>query len=304
MNPAVSIIVPAYNAEKTLGRCLDSVAMQSFRDFEVLIIDDGSKDATGKMADDYSSRDSRFKVIHKKNGGVAAARQDGIDRVCGEYTLFVDSDDYIMPEMLQELYQSAIDQQADLVICDFHLIRNDKIEYWNQRPVSMGWEQLIGAMFYFCPLWNKMIRTSCFRNHGIRFVEGINAGEDQLFLLKVLACNPDIKAVYVNKPFYQYDLTQNNNSISNTGVSAEERLLPLFIFRNEYDITPVQAAFDNAILHIAYDYLKRPDLCQDFKKDFGPLKKNIKTARGLPIHTKVLVLLRLKGIRIPVGRKK
>lgn len=304
MNPAISIIVPAYNAEKSLRRCLDSIAGQSFRDFEVLIIDDGSKDATGTIADEYAARDGRFTVLHKQNGGVAAARQDGIDHVSGAYTLFVDSDDYILSDTLQELYDAATSEKADLVICDFNLIRNDKVEYWNQQPTSMKWEQLLGDMFYLCPLWNKLIHTSCFRDHGVRFIEGINAGEDHLFILKILACNPLIRVAYVGKALYQYDLTQNSCSITNVGISAEQRLLPLVLFRKEYDITPAQASFDKAVLHIAYDYLKRPDLCPDFKRDFGPFKQNIKAAKGLPLHVKVLVLLKLHGISVPIGRLK
>ena len=290
------IIIPAYNAEKAFIRCLDSISGQTFHDFEVLIIDDGSQDATGRIADEYASRDSRFSVLHKKKGGVAAARQDGIDRVRGEYTLFVDSDDYILPDMLQRMYQSAIREGADLVICDFNLIRNERVEYWNQQPASMTWEHLLGAMFYLCPLWNKLIRTTCFREPGIRFVEGINAGEDHLFILKVLACNPQIKAAYVGEAFYQYDLTQNNSSITNIGISAEQRLLPLVLFQKEYDTTPAQADFDKAILHIAYDYLKRPDLSPDFKRVFYPFRKNILAAKGLPLHVKVLVMLKLHGI--------
>lgn len=296
MKPAISIIIPAYNAEKSFIRCLDSISGQTFHNFEVLIIDDGSQDATGRIADDYASRDSRFSVLHKKNGGVAAARQDGIERVRGEFTLFVDSDDYILPDMLQRMYQSAIQKGADLVICDFNLIRNEKVEYWNQQPPSMTWEHLLGAMFYLCPLWNKLIRTSCFREPGIRFVEGINAGEDHLFILKVLACNQQIKAAYVGEAFYQYDLTQNNTSITNIGINAEQRMLPLVLFQKEYDTTPAQAAFDNAILHIAYDYLKRPDLSPDFKRVFYPFRKNIQAAKGLPLHVKVLVMLKLHGI--------
>ena len=301
MTPAISIIVPAYNAEKSLRRCLDSIAGQSFQDYEVLIIDDGSKDATGTIADDYSSRDNRVKVLHKQNGGVAAARQDGINHVSGEYTLFVDSDDYILSDTLQEMYSAATSQKADLVICDFNLIRNNKVEYWKQQPTSVKWEHLLGDMFYLCPLWNKLIRTSCFRDHGIHFIEGINAGEDHLFVLKILACNPSIRTAYVGKALYQYDLTQNNCSITNVGISAGQRLLPLVLFRDEYDITPAQASFDKAILHIAYDYLKRPDLCPDFKRDFGPFKHNIKVAKGLPFHVKVLVQLKLHGIPVPVG---
>lgn len=302
MTPAISIIIPAYNAEKTLQRCLNSIVAQSFQDFEVLIINDGSQDSTGQIADDYASRDDRFSVLHKKNGGVAAARQDGIDRVRGEYTLFVDSDDYILPDMLQRMHQSAMQEKADLVICDFKLIRGSQVEYWKQQPASLKWEHLLGATFYLCTLCNKLFRTSCYREPGIRFLEGINAGEDHLFTLRFLACNPGIKAAYVGEAFYNYDLTQNTGSITNTGITAKQRMFPLVLFQKEYDVTPAQAAFDNAVLHIAYDYLKRPDLSPDFKDVFGPFRKNIQAAKGLPLHVKVLVMLKLHGVSIPINR--
>ncbi|MBQ9310953.1 MAG: glycosyltransferase family 2 protein [Bacteroidales bacterium] len=305
MNPAVSIIVPAYNAERHIRRCLDSISVQSFRDYEVLIIDDGSTDTTGQIADIYANQDPRFVVLHKKNGGVSAARQDGIERARGEYTLFVDSDDYISTEALHELFSAAKSNDADLVICDFTLTRKDeKTEYWHQQPDSMDRNWLIGSMLYICPICSKMIRTKCYRAHNIRFEEGINAGEDQLFFLRILAANDTIKCAYVGKALYQYDLSQNSNSISNSGVNASKRLLPLQLFRNEYDITPMQAAFDNAILHIAYDYLKRPDLCPDFKADFHSFRNNIKSAKGFPLYVKLLVLLRLHGIYISVDRLK
>lgn len=302
--PKISIIVPAFNAEHHIKRCLDSICNQTFTDFETIIIDDGSTDATGKILDEYATRDKRFRIIHKQNGGVAAARQDGIDLTKGEYTLFIDSDDYITPDTLQELYHSASTENADIVICDFNIIRGkNNIEHWHQEP-AYSHEQLTGTMLYLCSLWNKLIRSSCYRNHGIRFTEGINASEDQLFVLRLLAANNPVKATYVGKALYQYDLTQNAESITNSGVSASARLLPLRLFRDEYDITPMQSAYDNAILHIAYDYLKRPDLCPDFKADFRDFKNNIRAAKGFPIHVKLLVLLRLHGIRIPVDKLK
>lgn len=294
MKPAISIIVPAYNAAKSLQRCLDSITAQSFGDFEVILIDDGSTDGTGELADAYAARDERFVVLHKANGGVAAARQDGLDHVRGEYTLFIDADDYADPTLLQKMYHSASENHSDMVICDFKLIRRpNQIEYWNQRPVSLDRKSLIGAMFYFCALWNKLIRTRCYRENPVRFAEGINAGEDQLFILRVLARNPSFRVSYVGEALYFYDLTQNGDSISNTGVSAEQRLLPLVLFSQEFDISSVQAAYDQAILHIAYDYLRRPDLCPHFRATFAPYARNFRAARGLPFHVKALVLLHL-----------
>ena len=117
--PKVSIIVPVYKAEKYLNRCIDSILAQTFTDFELLLIDDGSPDRSGEICDEYAKKDSRIRVIHKENGGVSSARQRGLDESVGEYTMHADPDDWVEPEMLDELYKKAKEEDADMVICDF-----------------------------------------------------------------------------------------------------------------------------------------------------------------------------------------
>ena len=117
--PKVSIIVPVYKAEAYLHRCVDSILAQTFTDFELLLIDDGSPDRSGEICDEYAQKDSRIRVIHKENGGVSSARQRGLDEAVGEYTIHVDSDDWVEPNMLEELYKKAKQDDADIVICDY-----------------------------------------------------------------------------------------------------------------------------------------------------------------------------------------
>lgn len=99
-NPKVSVIVPVYNVEKLLQRCIDSILAQTFTDFELLLIDDGSKDKSGEICDEYAAKDSRIRVFHKQNGGVSTARNIGIDKAQGEWIYFVDSDDIVLPSAL------------------------------------------------------------------------------------------------------------------------------------------------------------------------------------------------------------
>ena len=117
-NPKISIIVPIYKAESTLLRCLDSLKTQTFADFEVLMVDDGSPDRCGEMIDEYAAKDVRFKAYHKSNGGVSSARQFGIDHAVGEYTIHADPDDWVEPTMLEALYGKAKEEDADMVICE------------------------------------------------------------------------------------------------------------------------------------------------------------------------------------------
>ena len=117
--PIIRIIIPVYKAEGHLHRCVDSILAQSFTDFELLLVDDGSPDGSGKICDEYAAKDSRVKVLHKQNGGVSSARQTGIENAAGEYTIHADPDDWIEPTMLEELYNKATEEDADMVMCDY-----------------------------------------------------------------------------------------------------------------------------------------------------------------------------------------
>ena len=119
MEPSVSIIVPVYNAGKTISRCVDSILKQTCRDFELLLIDDGSTDHSGAICDDYQARDSRVRVFHQQNSGVSAARNLALREAKGEYLQFVDSDDWITPDATASLLRAARDNDCDMVIADF-----------------------------------------------------------------------------------------------------------------------------------------------------------------------------------------
>ena len=127
--PLLSIIVPVYNVEKYIERCIKSILNQSFTNFELILVDDGSPDNCGKICDEYKKKDSRIKVIHKKNGGLSDARNAGIERAKGEYIAFVDSDDFINKYMYEILYKNAKKWDADISICNFKMVcENDRID--------------------------------------------------------------------------------------------------------------------------------------------------------------------------------
>ena len=117
-NPKISVIIPVYNAESTLRRCVDSVLAQTFTDFECLLINDGSKDKSGEICDEYARKDSRVKVFHKENGGVSSARNVGLDNARGEWVSFVDSDDWVEGDILESMYKTALLSGSSLVTCD------------------------------------------------------------------------------------------------------------------------------------------------------------------------------------------
>ena len=127
--PKISVIIPVYNTEKYLRRCIDSVLAQTYQDFELLLIDDGSKDSSGAICDEYASQDTRVRVFHKENGGVSSARNLGLDHARGEWITFVDADDWMADDMLQQMLDTADAEGADVVLADlaFSFSKGDDI---------------------------------------------------------------------------------------------------------------------------------------------------------------------------------
>ena len=224
----ISIIVAAYQAEKYICRSLDSIKNQTFKNYEVILVDDGSFDKTGKICDEYAVDDSRFRVIHKKNGGVSSARQAGIDSALGEFVIHVDPDDWIEPAMLEEMYECAKNTEADVVISDFFVETRKKRMYVKQKPTSLDYKSyfydLIDKLHGCC--WNKLIRRECFCKYDVKFPQNIVMCEDSYVNLK-LALNP-IKLAYLPKAFYHYDRIVNGASAVFT-VSGKKLMSQVFI---------------------------------------------------------------------------
>ena len=130
MSPAISVIIPVYNCEKYLTQCIESVLNQTFQDFELILVDDGSHDSSPDICDNFRQKDERIQVIHKPNGGVSSARNEGIKVARGEYITFVDSDDYIEEEMMEYLYGQAQEHLADIVVSGLLM------EYWDNGTIK------------------------------------------------------------------------------------------------------------------------------------------------------------------------
>ena len=175
MNNTISVIIPVYNVAEYLPACLDSILSQDHGDLEVILIDDGSRDDSGRICDDYAAADSRVRVIHQQNGGAAAAKNAGLRVATGEYLSFVDSDDYLEPNVYSYMLAALKDAGADAVHCNFREV------YQNRREDSLvnKGRNLVGSREYLvrftkdwsCPLlWNKLYKRSLFE--GVFFEEG------------------------------------------------------------------------------------------------------------------------------------
>ena len=210
MNPKVSVIVPVYNAEKTLKRCLHSIQEQSWRDLEVIVVNDGSTDASADIIREYCARDARFRWIDKENSGVSDSRNRGIRTASGQYLQFVDSDDWL-PANATELMVTAVEQHgADMAIGDYirvnnssaaekgHIPREGKItrteyaEYMMQAP----------ANFYYGVMWNKLYRTDVIRENHLSCSDELSWCEDFRFNLEYLRYIQTVAVVF--QPVYYY----------------------------------------------------------------------------------------------------
>lgn len=235
----VSVVVAVYQVERYIVKCLNSLVNQTLKDFEVLLIDDGSTDLSGSICDEFAKKDSRFKVYHKKNEGVGAARQMGLEKSIGEYIIHVDPDDWAESSMLEELYATAKREKADVVICDYFKNVDEKNScYMIQKP-NLAEKKgyfigLLGPLYGAC--WNKLVRRGCFSEFGIFFVKEMSLWEDKLLNLK-LAEQP-IKVTYLPKAFYHYFIRSDSTIRSQTKENVCSMMLCIDWLERKKDLYP------------------------------------------------------------------
>ena len=246
MKPTVSIIVPVYNAEKFLNRCVDSILGQEYRDFELILVDDGSRDMSGSICDAYAKTDERVVVIHKENSGVSDTRNQGIERAKGTYLQFVDSDDALDPDYTQNLVQAALQHNADLVIAPYWMvIPSNSSKTGNALETlqtSLGIEpeapktevhkygflpqgvysredyarRLMQqpASFYYGVLWNKLYRREIIAQNQLAFAPDVHWAEDLIFNMGYL----EHAEVFVSISEAGYHYIQNPKSLCHTQI--------------------------------------------------------------------------------------
>lgn len=213
--PEVSVIVPVYNAQKYLGKCIESILGQSFTDLELILVEDGSPDDSGKICDDYAKKDSRIKVIHKQNGGVSAARNDGLDAAAGRYVMFVDSDDTIDSHSVKTLYTALLESGSDLCAMGVRFVFEkdlNKTEYplpqtvFDVSSISEYYQMLSDSKF-FGTMCAKLFKTSVIKEHGIRFNKDFYILEDGAFVSEYLGIISSVSLV--SDCFYNYLQTED-----------------------------------------------------------------------------------------------
>lgn len=201
----ISIIVAVYNNEKYLEKCLESIINQTYQNIEILLINDGSTDTSGKICDQYIEKDSRIRVYHQNNKGVSAVRQFGIEQAKGEYSIHVDSDDWIEKNMLEEMCAVVEKDNCDILITDFFYDNGEKFQLSIDKPTTLEPYSIINDICtgkVSSGVCNKLIRHNLYNKFLISFSKGIDYGEDQLVLIQLLM-NVQ-KVSYLNKSYYYY----------------------------------------------------------------------------------------------------
>lgn len=240
--PKVSIIIPIYKAENYLENCLCSIKGQTMQEWEAILVDDGSPDSSGEICDRFSAEDSRFITIHKKNAGVGAARQTGLDNATGEYVTHADPDDWVEPDLFEETYSYAIEHHADIVLFDYYLEANGAQQICKQMPsdfdsVSVMRDLFKGKVFGSC--WSKLVRRSAFVDNNIRFREDLPLGEDTY----ITACLflHGLKIVHKEKAYYHYIRDINPQALTKVaGQSYEYDVKLRDLFNNLLQNHPCQ----------------------------------------------------------------
>ena len=216
-NPLISIIVPVYNVEKHISECIESLLNQTYQNLEIVLVDDGSTDESGKICDKFAQKDNRIKVYHKPNGGVSSARNYGLEKATGKYISFCDSDDQMTSQMIEKLFNALQEHNVKMAMCGYKQI-NDNGEKDHKKESRLYcidaendlFEIISSPELNLSAVWNKMFEASEIKK--LKFDHSISWGEDQIFVFDFLKNNKEF--FYVGEMLYVYNYKNSNLSKS------------------------------------------------------------------------------------------
>ena len=257
--PKVSVLIPVYNVEKYLEECLDSIIDQTFKDIEIICVNDGSTDSSAKILEKYKKKDNRIVIVNKENGGLPSARNAGIDAAKGEYLSFVDSDDHIKPNMIERLYNTAKETNAEIVICGANIFpENPKAIKWlydTLSPQKNYYEKCNSELLFDNPasrpfIWRTFVSKALIDRYNFRLKEDIHIGEDNAFQFRIYPKANGI-AVIPDK-LYNYRWFR------------EDSLMNSVVYKN---VEKKCLAHIKMVMHISEEWIKTGDI-ESFRKDF------------------------------------
>lgn len=302
MHPLISIIIPVYNAAKYLCRCIDSILTQSYTDFELLLIDDGSKDASGAICDAYAVKDSRVRVFHKENGGVSSARNVGLDNAQGEYITFCDADDYVGAGWL-EAYHGPMSENIDFIVQGYHRVVADVADEkllqpmrGDTKPAKQEMVKHLVTSSCFGYIWVKAFRQSLIEEHRLRFDESSSFTEDAQFIAEYLVYSTSFQIL--DKAYYYYIVPDRQKKYSGDNFYSILRVCQSF--KGLYDgCLPVEfcSRYFSYIKNGAIEYLKQGKALETFHLElYKDMVEILKFDRNLKDKVRNMLILKSRHL--------
>lgn len=295
-NKLVSIIIPVYKVEEYLHECIDAVLKQTYKNLQIILVDDGSPDSCGLICDQYKINDPRIEVIHKENGGLSSARNRGLELAQGEYISFIDSDDYVSPVFIEELVNAAEEYNSDVVCVDYTTEEQKLSCSKHSQSLILNTNDAISMLLnptgYRCFAWNKLYKKYLFEN--IRYPEG-RLYEDIVTTYELFKfCN---KIVYINSPYYYYRVRESSISTSDFSDRNYDLLYAINVvdksckksFPDAYKelhigfLTYYLAFINQMIVSRKVDQDSEKELQRDIFRSF----KNMLTSNNIPLKRKI-----------------
>ena len=294
--PQISVIVPVYNVEKYLTQCIESILSQTYQEFELLLIDDGSEDNSGSICDHYSNIDSRVHVFHKENGGVSSARNMGIEHAKGEWVCFVDSDDWIDKDTFE--YITGLWKGADFLQFGYRRTGGTASEYSYVPSKVLRYSTSVYCTkrIYHSAICGYLLKLNIIKKYKISFPNHIKYGEDQAFILKTLICSSEI--VILDRHFYNYRDREGSAMHASESISmGKDHLLViedllLFIEHNRINLPPLYLSlfrtFVMSFFWISVRSIKSVFDIVNIKRIYSNLLKSNNLSFVLPVYFRML----------------
>lgn len=301
MKSKISVIVPIYNTESYINKCIDSIIEQTYTNLEIILIDDGSTDNSGRICDEYASKDARIKVIHQQNGGMSDARNKGLDVATGEIITFVDSDDYIDSLMYEKMLELQEEHDADIVCCAYKLVNDKEVRDYSDDTVTIFGD---GEMFaeYISPthgcmpspaVWNRLYKKDIFRD--VRFIKGRMYEDKDISCRTLVKCK---KGVFINTAFYNY--VYREGSVSRLPMNAKSADDFIYMYKIQLDM--IQQKLDKNVYMKAmnvYFLLLLDCYCRVYKRD--KIARKLISKEMNRIKSEAKVALAMEKEEIPNG---
>lgn len=233
IEPKISVVVPVYNASQYLPKCIESILSQSFQDFELILVNDGSTDDSLDICKKYEKFDDRIIVVSQTNGGVSKARNGGLEVAKGEWVAFADADDYFLGDALSTLYERAMHTSADLVLANALKLKNGNLSEMHKLKNEVLPNAIMSVKHF--ALWGYLFNANIIRKYRLRFIEGLAYSEDRMFIYQMARYCKSI--AFCNKPIYVYRINETSACSSQDGVRKACHHLDAAFHLNKFALT-------------------------------------------------------------------